>query len=138
MLQEFKDFIVKGNAFEFAVAVIIAGVFGMVMASFVADIVMPPIGMLMGGVDFSNMFLTLKEGATAGPYASLEAAKTAGAVTVNYGVFLNAVANLLLVGFVVFMVVRAVNAARKPAPAPPPATPDDIVLLREIRDALRK
>jgi large conductance mechanosensitive channel len=136
MLQEFKDFIVKGNAFEFAVGVIIAGVFGAVMASFVADIVMPPIGMLMGGVDFSNMFLTLKEGATAGPYASLEAAKTAGAVTVNYGVFVNAVANLLVVGFVVFMVVRAVNAARKPAP--PPATPDDIVLLREIRDALRK
>jgi large conductance mechanosensitive channel len=116
MLQDFKDFIIKGNAFEFAVGVIIAGVFGAVMGSFVADLVMPPIGMLMGGVDFSNMFLTLKEGATAGPYASLAAAKEAGAVTINFGTFVNHVVNLLVVGFVVFMLVRMVNAAR-PKPA---------------------
>ncbi|HUU32957.1 MAG TPA: large conductance mechanosensitive channel protein MscL [Vicinamibacterales bacterium] len=140
MLQEFKNFIVKGNAFEFAVGVIIAAVFGAVMGSFVSDIFMPPIGLLLGGADFSNLFITLKEGAaTAGPYASLEAAKTAGAVTVNIGVFLNTVVNLVVVGFVVFMLVRAVNSARKPAPAPAaPPTPEDIVLLREIRDALKK
>ena len=138
MFQEFKDFIVKGNAFEFAVGVIIAGVFGAVMASFVGDIVMPPIGLLMGGVDFANMFFTLKEGATAGPYASLEAAKTAGAVTINFGVFLNTVVNLVVVGFVVFMLVKAINSARKPAPAAPAPTPEDVVLLREIRDALKK
>jgi large conductance mechanosensitive channel len=124
MLQEFKDFIVKGNAFEFAVGVIIAGVSGAVMGSLVADLVMPPIGMLMGGVDFSNMFLTLKQGATAGPYASLEAAKAAGAVTMNFGLFVNHVVNLLVVGFVVFMLVRMVNAARKPAAAPAPTTKD--------------
>lgn len=137
MLQEFKDFIVKGNAFDLAVGVIIGGVFGAVVNSLVADLLMPPIGLIMGGVDFSNMFMTLKEGATAGPYASLAAAKAAGAVTLNLGLFINTIVNLLIVGFVLFMLVRAVTAARKPAPAPPAPTPEDVVLLREIRDALK-
>lgn len=140
MFQEFKDFIVKGNAFDLAVGVIIGGVFGAVVNSLVGDLLMPPIGLIMGGVDFSNMFVTLKEGATAGPYASLEAAKAAGAVTLNVGLFINTIVNLIIVGFVLFMLVRAVNAARKPAPAapaPPPPTPEDVVLLREIRDALK-
>ncbi len=138
MLQEFKDFIVKGNAFDLAVGVIIGGVFGAVVNSLVADILMPPVGSILGGADFSNLFMTLKEGATAGPYASLAAAKEAGAVTMNYGAFINTIVNLLIVGFVIFMLVKAVNSARKPAPAPPAATPEDVVLLREIRDALRK
>lgn len=140
MFQEFKDFIVKGNAFDLAVGVIIGGVFGAVVNSLVGDLLMPPIGLAMGGVDFSNLFITLKEGATAGPYASLEAAKAAGAVTLNVGLFINTIVNLLIVGFVLFMLVRAVNSARKPAPAapaPPPPTPEDVVLLREIRDALK-
>lgn len=138
MFQEFKDFIVKGNAFDLAVGVIIGGVFGAVVTSLVGDILMPPIGSILGGVDFSNMFATLKDGAVAGPYASLAAAKAAGAVTLNYGVFVNTLVNLLIVGFVLFMLVRAVNIARRPAPAPPAPTPEDIVLLREIRDALKK
>lgn len=140
MFQEFKDFIVKGNAFDLAVGVIIGGVFGAVVTSLVGDLLMPPIGLVLGGVDFSNLFITLKQGATAGPYASLAAAKEAGAVTLNVGAFVNTLVNLLIVGFVLFMLVRAVNAARKPAPAapaPPPPTPEDVVLLREIRDALK-
>ncbi len=138
MFQEFKDFIVRGNAFDLAVGVIIGGVFGAVVNSLVGDILMPPIGSILGGADFSNLFATLKEGATAGPYASLAAAKAAGAVTLNYGAFINTLVNLLIVGFVIFMLVKGVNAARKPAPEPPAATPEDVLLLREIRDALKK
>lgn len=88
--------------------------------------------MLIGGADFSNLFVTLKEGATAGFYASLAAAKEAGAITLNVGAFINTIVNLVIVGFVLFMLVRAVNAARKPAPSPPAPTPEDVVLLREI------
>jgi large conductance mechanosensitive channel len=141
MFHEFKDFIVKGNALDLAVGVIIGGIFGAVVASLVGDILMPPIGMILGGADFSNLFATLKDGATPGPYPSLAAAKEAGAVTLNYGAFINTLVNLVIVGFVIFMLVKAVNAARRtppPPPAPPPPTPEDIVLLREIRDALRK
>ncbi len=138
MFQEFKDFIVKGNAFDLAVGVIIGGVFGAVVNSLVGDILMPPIGSILGGADFSNLFATLKEGAAPGPYASLAAAKEAGAVTLNYGAFINTLVNLVIVGFVLFMLVRGVNAARKPAPAAPAPTPEDVVLLREIRDALKK
>ena len=138
MFQEFKDFIVKGNAFDLAVGVIIGGVFGAVVTSLVGDILMPPIGSILGGADFSNLFATLKEGAAPGPYASLAAAKEAGAVTLNYGAFINTLVNLVIVGFVIFMLVKGVNAARKPAPAAPAPTPEDVVLLREIRDALRK
>ena len=141
MFQEFKEFIVKGNAFDLAVGVIIGGAFGALAGSFVSDLMMPPLGLLMGGADFSNLFITLKAGATPGPYASLEAAKTAGAVTLNVGVFLNTVVNLVIVGFVLFLLVKAVNAARRTEPAAPPApvpTPEDIVLLREIRDALKQ
>lgn len=141
MLQEFKDFIIKGNALDLAIGVIIGGVFGAVVASLVGDVLMPPIGLIVGGVDFSNLFVTLKDGAkAAGPYVSLAAAKEAGAVTLNYGAFMNTIVNLLIVGFVVFMLVKAVNAARKPEPvaAEPPPTPEDIMLLREIRDALKR
>lgn len=142
MLKEFKEFIVKGNAFDLAVGVIIGGAFGAMAGSFVNDVMMPPLGLLMGGADFSDIFLTLKDGAkAAGPYATLAAAKDAGAVTLNIGSFINTVVNLVIVGFVVFMLVKGVNAARKPAaeaPAPPPPTPEDVLLLREIRDALKR
>ena len=142
MLREFKEFIVKGNAFDLAVGVIIGGAFGAMAGSFVTDVMMPPLGLVMGGADFSDIFLTLKDGAkAAGPYATLAAAKDAGAVTLNIGSFINTVVNLVIVGFVVFMLVKGVNAARKPAPeapAPPPPTPEDVLLLREIRDALKR
>jgi large conductance mechanosensitive channel len=138
MFQEFKDFIVKGSAFDLAVGVIIGGVFGAVINSLVGDILMPPIGSILGGADFSNLFATLKEGGAPGPYASLAAAKAAGAVTLNYGAFINTLVNLVIVGFVLFMLVKGVNAARKPAPEAPAPTPEDVVLLREIRDALKK
>lgn len=138
MLQEFKDFIVKGNAFDLAVGVMIGGVFGAVVNSLVGDLLMPPIGVAMGGVDFSNLFAVIKEGATPGPYNSLAAAKAAGAATLNYGVFLNTIVNLLIVGFVLFILVRALTIARRPVPAPPAPTPEDIVLLREIRDSLKR
>jgi len=141
MFQEFKEFIIKGNAFDLAVGVIIGGAFGAMAGSFVTDIMMPPLGLLMGGADFSNVFATLKAGATPGPYASLAAAKAAGAVTLNVGVFLNTLVNLVLVGLALFLMVRAINVARRSAPEAPPApapTPEDVVLLREIRDALKK
>lgn len=140
MLQEFRDFIVKGNAFDLAVGVIIGGVFGAVVTSLVGDVLMPLVGLVAGGVDFSNIYVTLKDGGTAGPYASLAAAKAAGAVTLNVGLFINTIVNLVIVGFVLFMLVKAINSARKPAPAapaPPPPTPEDVVLLREIRDSLK-
>jgi large conductance mechanosensitive channel len=138
MLREFKEFVIKGNAFDLAVGVIIGAAFGAMAGSFVTDVMMPPLGLVTGGSDFSNLFLTLKEGATPGPYPSLAAAKEAGAVTINLGLFLNTVVNLVLVGFVLFLMVRAINTARKPVAAPPAATPEDVLLLREIRDSLKK
>jgi large conductance mechanosensitive channel len=139
MLQEFKEFIVKGNAFDLAVGVIIGGAFGAMAGSFVTDVMMPPLGLAMGGTDFSNIFVTLKDGAkAAGPYPTLAAAKDAGAVTLNVGVFLNTVINLVIVGFVLFLLVKGINAARKPAAPAPAAPPEDVVLLREIRDALKR
>ncbi len=140
MFQEFKEFIVKGNAFDLAVGVIIGGAFGAMAGSFVSDVMMPPLGLVMGGTDFSNIFVTLKEGTkAAAPYATLAAAKDAGAVTLNVGTFLNTVINLVIVGFVLFLMIKGINSARQPAPAPAaPPTPEDVVLLREIRDALKK
>jgi large conductance mechanosensitive channel len=140
MFQEFKEFIIKGNAFDLAVGVIIGGAFGAMAGSFVSDVMMPPLGLVMGGTDFSNIFVTLKEGTkAAAPYATLAAAKDAGAVTLNVGTFANTVINLVIVGFVLFLMIKGINSARKPAPAPAaPPTPEDVILLREIRDALRK
>jgi large conductance mechanosensitive channel len=119
MLKEFKDFVMRGNVLDLAVAVIIGGAFGKIVTSFVNDILMPPIGLLLGGVDFANLFLSL-DGKT---YDSLEAAKAAGAATVNYGVFLNTVIDFLIVAFVIFFVVRTANRMKKPAPAAAPAEP---------------
>ncbi len=124
MLQEFKEFAVRGNVIDMAVGIIIGAAFGAIVNSLVADIIMPPIGLLLGKVDFSNLFVVLKPGTTPGPYASVAQAKAAGAVTINYGLFLNQVISFLIVAFAVFLLVRAINRLKRqqpPAP-PPPAT----------------
>jgi large conductance mechanosensitive channel len=117
MLKEFREFAIKGNAVDLAVGVIIGAAFGKIVSSLVADIVMPPIGMLLGKVDFSNLFLNL----TGTHYNSLKEAKDAGAATLNYGVFLNNVLDFVIVAFCVFLIVRQINRLRGPAPAPAPA-----------------
>jgi len=119
MLKEFKEFAMRGNVVDMAVGVIIGGAFGTIAKSLVADVLMPPIGLLLGGVDFSNMFVTLKDGATAGPYHALAEAQAAGAVTVNYGVFLNSVISFLIVAFAVFLVIKAINQMKREKEAPP-------------------
>jgi large conductance mechanosensitive channel len=121
MWKEFKEFAVRGNVLDLAVGIIIGGAFGTIVKSFVDDVMMPPLGLLLGGVDFSNLFIVLKNGAQTGPYASLTAARDAGAVTLNYGVFINAVVSFVLVAFAVFLLIRAVNRYRAEAP-PPPST----------------
>ncbi len=123
MLKEFKTFAMRGNVVDMAVGIIIGGAFGTIVKSLVDDILMPPLGLLMGGVDFSNFFFILKDGATHGPYASLGAAKAAGAVSVNYGMFLNSVISFLIVAFAVFMLIRTINAMHlREQAAPPPPT----------------
>lgn len=122
MVKEFRDFIMRGNVIDLAVALIIGAAFGAIVTSLVADIIMPPIGLLLGKVDFANLFLVLKDGAkAAGPYASLEDAKAAGAVTVNYGVFVIKVVTFIIVAFVVFMLIRAM-ARLRPREAPAATT----------------
>jgi large conductance mechanosensitive channel len=120
MLKEFKEFAVRGNVVDMAVGIIIGGAFGTIVKSLVADIIMPPIGLLLGGVDFADLFFTLKEGATPGPYASLVAATEAGAVTINVGVFLNGVISFVIVAFAVFLLVKAINRLRREEEAAPP------------------
>jgi large conductance mechanosensitive channel len=138
VFSEFRDFAVKGNAFDLAIGVVIGAAFGKIVDSLVADLIMPLISYVTGGVDYSNMYVLLKAGTTAGPYATLEAAKKAGALTWNYGSFITAIVMFCIVGFVLFMLVKRVNAMRAPAPVAAPATPEDITLLREIRDSLKK
>jgi large conductance mechanosensitive channel len=119
MFKEFKEFAMKGNVADMAVGIIIGAAFGAIVKSLVDDVLMPPLGMLLGGVDFTNFFLVLKEGTVPGPYASLADAKMAGAVTVNYGVFINSVVSFVIVAFAVFMLIRALNASRRQQPAAP-------------------
>ena len=113
MIKEFKEFIIKGNAMDMAVGIIIGAAFGTVVKSLVADVIMPPIGLLLGGVDFSNLFVVVKERASTAPYATLEAAKDAGAVTMNYGAFINTIISLLVIGFAVFLLVKSLNKLQK-------------------------
>jgi len=137
MLQEFKKFILRGNVLDLAVAVILGAAFGAVVTSLVNDVLMPPIGMLMGGVDFSNLFIDL----SGDGYASLAAAQDAGAAVIAYGVFLNTVINFLIVAFAIFIVVKAAASMQKKkeeAPAAPPAPSAEEKLLGEIRDLLKK
>jgi len=141
MFNEFKQFAMRGNVVDLAVGVIIGGAFGAIVASFVGDIMMPIIGILTGGVDFSNMYVLLREGGQSGPYASLDAARKAGAVVVAYGTLINTIVNFVIVAAALFVVVKAMNAAKRQeaaAPAPTPSTPEDVVVLREIRDLLAK
>jgi large conductance mechanosensitive channel len=119
MLKEFKEFAMRGNVVDMAVGIIIGGAFGTIVKSMVDDVLMPPIGLLLGGVDFSQFYLVLKQGAKASPYASLAEAKAAGAVTINYGVFFNAVISFLIVAFAVFLLIRGINATRRQKETPP-------------------
>jgi large conductance mechanosensitive channel len=138
MLKEFKEFAMRGNVMDMAVGIIIGAAFGAIVSSLVNDVLMPPIGLLLGGVDFSNIFVILKQGTTPPPYASPAAAKAAGAVTLNIGLFVNAVITFVLVAFAVFMVVKAINRMRRREPPPPaPPSPQE-ALLTEIRDLLKK
>ncbi|MGH7499365.1 MAG: large conductance mechanosensitive channel protein MscL [Gemmatimonadales bacterium] len=119
MFKDFKDFIMRGNVLDLAVAFIIGGAFGTIVKSLVDDVIMPPIGLALGNVDFSNLFFLLKDGAkAAAPYSSLAEAKAAGAVTLNYGVFVNSVIAFLIVALAVFMIVRLANRLKPPAAAP--------------------
>ena len=124
MLKEFKEFAMKGNVIDMAVGIIIGAAFGTIVNSLVQDVIMPPIGLLLGNVDFTNIFAVLKEGKVAGPYASIAAAKAAGAVTVNFGVFINTIISFILIAFAVFLLVRTINRMRRQEEAPPvaPAT----------------
>lgn len=118
MLKEFKEFAMRGNVIDMAVGIIIGGAFGTIVKSLVNDVIMPPIGLLLGGVDFSDLFLTLKQGTVAGPYPTLAAAQEAGAVTVSYGLFLNSVISFLIVAFAVFLLIRSINRLKREEEAP--------------------
>ncbi|MGZ8429891.1 MAG: large conductance mechanosensitive channel protein MscL [Candidatus Deferrimicrobiaceae bacterium] len=122
MLKEFKEFAMRGNVIDMAVGIIIGAAFGTIVGTLVSDVLMPPIGLILGNVDFSNLFVVLKEGKTAGPYATIAAAKAAGAVTLNYGLFVNTVVNFLIVAFAIFFVVRGMNTLKKKEEAPQPTT----------------
>ena len=130
MISEFKDFAMRGNVVDMAVGIVIGGAFGKIVSSFVADVLMPPIGLMMGGVSFTDLAVTLKE-----------ATEGAEAVLLKYGVFIQTIVDFLIIAFAIFLVVKAMNAMQKEeeeeAPAEPPAPSTEEVLLTEIRDALR-
>ncbi|MEZ5318930.1 MAG: large-conductance mechanosensitive channel protein MscL [Vicinamibacterales bacterium] len=142
MLKEFREFAMRGNVVDMAVGIIIGGAFGAIVSSFVGDVMMPALGLMLGGTDFSDLFLVLKEGAAApAPYASLAAAKDAGAVILAYGTFVNTIVNFVIVAFALFLLIRGMNAAKRKeeaAPAPPPAPSNEEKLLIEIRDLLAR
>jgi large conductance mechanosensitive channel len=130
LIKEFKDFAVRGNVIDMAVGIIIGGAFGKIVSSFVADVVMPPVGVLLGGVDFAKLSITVKE-----------ATETAEAVKINYGSFLNTIIDFIIIAFVIFMVIKAINKMKKEEeekPAAPPAPSKQEILLTEIRDLLKK
>jgi large conductance mechanosensitive channel len=142
-LKEFRDFAVKGNMLDMAVGIVIGAAFTTIVSSMVDDIIMPPIGLVLGGVDFSDLFVKLRDGTPPGPYATLQAARDAGAVTWNIGNFINALVKFTIVAFALFMVVKAVNNIRRLAEkekkqeaAAPAVPPREVVLLEEIRDLL--
>jgi len=118
MIKEFKEFVTRGSALDMAVGLIIGAAFGAIVSSLVTDVLMPPIGLALGKVDFTNLFVVLKSGAVPGPYATVAAAKQAGAVTLNYGVFINTIISFLIIALAVFLVIRQFNKMRKKAEAP--------------------
>ena len=136
-MQEFKEFAVKGNMVDLAVGVIIGGAFGKIVSSLVGDVVMPIVGRIVGGVDFGQLYLNLGDQT----YDTLEAAEKAGAPLVKYGAFINATIDFVIIAFVIFLAIKAINKLKRKeeeAPAEPAADPEDVVLLREIRDALKQ
>jgi large conductance mechanosensitive channel len=138
MLKEFKEFALKGNVLDLAIGIIIGAAFGAIVSSLVDDIIMPPIGLILGGVDFSQLFVVLKGDGT---YNTIAQAKEAGAVTWNLGLFINAIIKFLIVAFAVFLLVKAINKLTRKQEAKAPDAPkpaEDVVLLREIRDLLAK
>jgi large conductance mechanosensitive channel len=135
--DEFRTFAMRGSVIDLAVGVVVGAAFTAIVGSLVKDIITPPIGLVLGGIDFTNLFVVLKGKAG---LATLKAAQDSGAVTINYGAFIQAIINFLIVAFVLFMIVRSINKLTAPKvapPAPPPPTPEDVVLLREIRDLLK-
>jgi large conductance mechanosensitive channel len=122
VLKEFREFVSRGSVVDLAVGVVIGGAFGTIVKSLVDDLLMPPVGLLLGGVDATNLFVVLKQGAMPGPYVSLADAKAAGAVTLNYGLFINAFVGFLIVAFAIFMLLRGINAIRRQSEAAAPAT----------------
>ena len=136
MLKEFKEFAMRGNVVDMAVGIIIGAAVGKIVSSLVADVLMPPIGLLMGNMDFSQLYINL----SGTDYPSLAAAQAAGAATINYGLFINAVLDFLIVAFAIFMVIRGMNKLKRKAeeaPAEPPKASTEVQLLTEIRDSLR-
>lgn len=119
MLKDFKEFAMRGNVVDMAVGIIIGAAFGTIVKSLVADVIMPPIGLLLGDVDFSNLFIVIKQGAVAGTFATVAEAQKAGAVTINYGIFLNTIISFLIVAFAVFVIVRNINKLKREEEAPP-------------------
>jgi len=119
MLKDFKEFAMRGNVVDMAVGIIIGAAFGTIVKSLVDDIIMPPIGLLLGNVDFSNLFLVIKQGAVAGTFATVAEAQKAGAVTINYGMFINTVISFLIVAFAVFILIRGINKLKRAEEAPP-------------------
>ena len=139
MLKEFKEFAMRGNVMDMAVGIIIGAAFGKIVTSLVSDVIMPPIGLLMGNVDFSNLFVNLTMGST---FASVAEAEAAGAPIIKYGIFINTILDFVIVAFAIFLVIRGLNKLKRkqeaaPPPAPPGPTPDQ-KLLTEIRDLLRQ
>lgn len=136
MFKEFRAFALRGNVVDLAVGVIVGAAFTSIVNSLVKDIITPPLGLITGGLDFTNIFIVLKGGS----YATLADAAKAGAVTLNIGIFLNALISFLIVAFVLFLIVRSVNRlfAKQQAPAAPAAPTEDVILLREIRDLLKQ
>jgi len=134
MLKEFKEFAMRGNVLDMAVGIIIGAAFGTIVNSLVQDVIMPPIGLLLGNVDFSNIFIVLKEGKVAGPYTSVAAAKSAGAISINFGMFVNTIISFILVAFAVFLLIKTINRLRRQEEAPPsaPTTKDCIYCLSKI------
>ena len=139
MLTEFKKFIMRGNVIDLAVGVIIGAAFGKIVTSLVNDVIMPPIGLILGNVDFGDLFVNLSMSQT---YASVAEAEAAGAPIIKYGMFINTILDFVIVAFVIFMVIRGINRLQRKReaapPGPPPPPPADVQLLTEIRDLLRK
>lgn len=134
MFDEFRKFAMRGSVIDLAVGVVVGASFTGIVNSLVKDILMPPLGLVLGGIDFSNFFIELKGKPG---LATLKAAQDAGAVTLNYGAFINTILNFLIVAFVLFLILRQINKLTQPKEAPPAVTPEDILLLREIRDSLK-